>query len=125
MIKGKIEHGLHPKVNVEVAGKAASKKFSMLVDTGFDWDIALHHQEVARLGMEVDTQVWIDYADGERVKESVCSARVLWHGKWKEIEVILSNDEEPALGTRLLQGSVVTMDFLKNKLAIAEPRRKR
>jgi len=71
MIKGKIENGLHPKIKMEVAGKAASKKFSALVDTGFD------------------------------------------------------NDEESAVGTRLLQGSVVTMDFVKNKLAIAEPRRKR
>ena len=39
---------------------------------------------------------------------------------WKDIEVILSNDEEPAIGTQLLQGSVVTMDFVKNKLMVKE-----
>jgi hypothetical protein len=42
---------------------------------------------------------------------------------------VLSNDEEPAVGTKLLQGSIATMDFVKNKLTIVEPagskRRKR
>jgi hypothetical protein len=32
-----------------------------------------------------------------------------------------NNDEEPAIGTGLLQGSVATLDFVKNKLAIKEP----
>jgi len=120
MIKGKIENGLHPKIKVEVPGKNASKTFSALVDTGFDLEIALHHQDAAKLGLKSDTQIWIDYADGERVHEQVCPARVLWHGKWKAIEVILSNDEEPAIGTGLLQGSVVTMDFVKNRISIRE-----
>ncbi len=121
MVKGKIENGFHPKIRVDVAGKIASPKFSALVDTGFDLEIALHHKEAAKLGLETDTHIWIDYADGERVHEPACSARVLWHGKWKDIEVVLSSDEEPAVGTGLLQGSVVTMDFVKNKLMIKEP----
>ena len=125
MIRGKIEGGLHPKIGIEIRGKIVSQKFSALVDTGFDSYIALHHQTAAKLGLGIDHYTWVRYAKGKRVKESVCPASVLWHGKWKETEVILSNDEEPAIGTGLLQGSVVTMDFVKNKLAIAEPRRKR
>jgi predicted aspartyl protease len=129
MIKGKIENGLHPQIGVEVAGKISSPKFLALVDTGFDSDIALHRQEAAKLGLKIKNYIWIDYADGERVKEPICPARVLWHGKWKAIKVVLSNDEEPAVGTHLLQGSVATLDFVKNRLAIEEPirakRRKR
>ncbi len=125
MIKGKIENGLHPKIGVEVAGQNASTKFSALVDTGFDLDVALHYRETATLGLETSGFLWVRYANGERVKEPICEARALWHGKWKDIKVVLSNDEEPAVGTRLLQGSVATLDFVKNKLVIAEPRRKR
>jgi len=120
MIRGKIEGGLHPKILVEVKGKIAHQTFSALVDTGFDLFVALHRQEAAKLGLEIDHFTWVRYANGEREKESVCPARVLWHGKWKDIEVILSNDEEPAVGTGLLQGSVVTMDFVKNKISIRE-----
>jgi hypothetical protein len=45
---------------------------------------------------------------------------VLWHGKWKKITIALSNDEEPAIGTRLLQDSVVTLNFGNNRLTIEE-----
>ncbi|MCI0698693.1 hypothetical protein L0337_42680 [candidate division KSB1 bacterium] len=123
MHKGKIENGLHPKIRVEVAGKNSSQKFLALVDTGFDLEVALHRGEASKLGLKPRGFVWIDYADGERLHEPACPARVLWHGKWKEIEVILSNDDEPAVGTGLLRGSVVTMDFVKNKLRIEGPPR--
>lgn len=129
MIKGKIEGGLHPKIIIEAAGENASKKFSALVDTGFDMELALHHNEASRLGLRITEFVKIDYANGERGTESVCPARVLWHGKWKDIDVVLSNDEEPAIGTLLLKGSEVNMSFVKNKLTIRKPttnrRRKR
>ena len=125
MHKGKIENGLHPKIRIEVSGKSVSQKFLALLDTGFDLEVALHRAEALKLGLKPRGFVWIDYADGERRRELACPARVLWHGKWKDIEVILSNDEEPAIGTQLLQGSVATLDFVKNRLMIAEPRRKK
>lgn len=43
MIKDKIKDGLYPKIWVEVDGNSNSKKFHALVDTGFDFDIALHY----------------------------------------------------------------------------------
>lgn len=120
MIKGKIENSLHPKVWVEVAGDISSKKFPALVDTGFDLDVALHHKETFKLGLKSHKYIWVTYANRKRVLEPLCRARVLWHGKWKAIKVVLSNDEEPAIGTHLLQGSIVTMDFVKNRLTIKE-----
>ncbi len=120
MIKGKIENGLHPKVSVEVAGNIASSNFLALIDTGFDLDLALHHEETAKLGLKSHKYIWVTYANGERVLEPLCRARLLWHGKWKTIKVVFSNDEEPAIGTRLLQGSVVTLNFVKNNLKIEE-----
>lgn len=80
MHKGKIEDGLHPKIRVEVEGKTSSDKFLALVDTGFDLEIALHHREAALLGLKVKKYMWNSYANGERLYEPVCPARVLWHG---------------------------------------------
>jgi predicted aspartyl protease len=65
MIKGKIENGLHPKIRVEISGKRATKKFSALVDTGFDSDIALHHTEASNLGLKAFGYTRVDYANGE------------------------------------------------------------
>ncbi|MGH7600719.1 MAG: hypothetical protein ACREOI_30555 [bacterium] len=118
MIKGKIKDGLYPKIRVEVDNNSTSKKFHALVDTGFDFDIALHHSEAPKLGLGITDFRRVDYADGEQRSEPVCPARVLWHGKWKTVKVVLSNDEEPAIGTHLLQGSSVMLNFVKNTLNI-------
>ncbi len=118
MIKGKIKDGLYPKIRVEVDNNSTSKKFHALVDTGFDFDIALHHSEAPKLGLGITDFRRVDYADGEQRSEPVCPARVLWHGKWKTAKVVLSNDEEPAIGTHLLQGSSVMLNFVKNTLNI-------
>ena len=120
MIKGKIEDGLHPKTRVEISGQLAAKKFSMLVDTGFDLDIALHHTEASNLGLKAFGVASLDYANGEKADEPICHARVLWHGKWKRTTIALSKDEEPAIGTRLMQDLVVTLNFGTNKLTIEE-----
>jgi hypothetical protein len=34
---------------------------------------------------------------------------------------VLSNDEEPAIGTRLLKGCVMMMGFIDDKLTIDKP----
>lgn len=120
MIRGKIKDGLYPKIWVEVDGNRNSKEFHALVDTGFDFDIALHHSEALKLGLMITDFRRVDYADGEQRNEPVCPARVLWHGKWKKIKIVLSNDEEPAIGTHLLQGSSVMLNFVKNTLNIED-----
>ncbi|MGH7449989.1 MAG: hypothetical protein ACRENG_01455 [bacterium] len=89
-----------------------------MVDTGFDFDIALHHSEAPKLGLGITDFRRVDYADGEQRSEPVCPARVLWHGKWEAVKVVLSNDDEPAIGTHLLQGSSVMLNFVKNTLNI-------
>ncbi|MCI0698691.1 hypothetical protein L0337_42670 [candidate division KSB1 bacterium] len=57
MHKGKIENGLHPKIRVEVAGKMAARKFLALVDTGFDLEFALYHQEATELGLKIKNYI--------------------------------------------------------------------
>ncbi len=120
MIKGKIKDGLYPKIWLEVDGNSTSKKFHALVDTGFDFDIALQHSEAQKLGLKITDFRGVDYADGEQRSEPVCPARLLWYGKWKKIKVVLSHDEEPAIGTHLMQGSSVTLNFVKKTLNIED-----
>ncbi len=63
----------------------------------------------------------IEYASGDKIEELYCRGKVLWFSKVMEGEFILSNDEEPALGTRLLNGCVMTMNFIDNVLTIDKP----
>lgn len=121
MIRGTIEDGLHPLVVLEIAGDKGSEKLAMLVDTGFDVDVALHFDFADRLGLEIYDTALFEYADGESQEELLCRARVYWHGEWQEVDVVLSGDEQPAIGTRLLNRCIMTMDFVFNTVTIDKP----
>ena len=121
MIAGKIEGGLYPRIVLEIAGTKGSATLSTLVDTGFDWDVGLHYDFADQLGLEIYDFAQFDYADGRSDEDLLCHAKVKWHGQWQEIDVALSADDEPAIGTRLLQGCIMTMDFIQNTVMIDKP----
>jgi predicted aspartyl protease len=121
MIIGNIENGLHPRISLEIAGDIGTVTLPMLVDTGFDMDVALYYDFADRLGLEIYQLAEFEYANGKSEDELVCHGQVKWHGQWQKIDVVLSADEEPAIGTRLLQGCVMMMDFIQNTLTIDKP----
>ncbi|MGH7595897.1 MAG: hypothetical protein ACREOI_06065 [bacterium] len=121
MIIGKIEDGLHPRISLDIAGTKGAEILSMLVDTGFDMDAALHYDFADQLGWEIYGVAEFDYANGQSDEELLCRAQVNWHGQWQEIDVVLSADEEPAIGTRLLKGCVMAMNFIEDTLTIDKP----
>jgi hypothetical protein len=61
------------------------------------------------------------YANGQRIEEIVCRGEVLWHGEVCSVEIALSDDEQPAIGTGLLKSCVMTMDFRNDTLSIEKP----
>src|SRR5574341_791738 len=118
MIIGNIEDGLHPLISLEIAGTKGSETLSTLVDTGFNWNVGLHYDFADRLGLEIYDFAKIEYANGQSEDELVCHGRVKWHDKWQEIDIVLSADEEPSIGTSLLKGCVMNMNFIDNTLTI-------
>jgi len=121
MITGAIESGLYPRIPVDIVASAGNFKMKMLVDTGFDSDLAMHYDDADRLGLELKGYVEVEYASGEKEEEIYCRGKIDWFGTIKDVRIILSNDEESALGTRLLKGCVMTMNFIANTLTIDKP----
>ncbi len=121
MITGSIEEGVYPRILVSVVTPTENMVEKMLVDTGFDGDVAVHYNDADRLQLEIVDSLVIEYASGDRIEELYCRGKILWFGKALESEFILSNDEEPAIGTRLLNGCIMNMNFIDNRLAIDKP----
>jgi hypothetical protein len=46
------------------------------------------------------------------------TGKIDWFGEVKEVRIILSNDEEPAIGTPLLKGGGMNMNFIDDTLTI-------
>lgn len=121
MMTGTIEKGIHPRLMVTLATEKEQVNLKALVDSGFDGQVALHYDAADRYQLEVVRLTEVTYANGQKVEEIVCRGKVLWHNEVRRVQIVLSDDEEPAIGTRLLKGSIMTMNFVDNILAIALP----
>jgi predicted aspartyl protease len=121
MIVGTIEHGLHPRVRLDIRGATDRITLPVLVDTGFDVDIGLHFDFADRLGLEIYDFALFEYANGQSSEDLLCRGQIEWHGQWQEVDIVLTADEEPALGTRLLNGCLMNMNFIQNTLTIHKP----
>ncbi len=121
MIVGNIDDGLHPHIVLEITGAKNLATLPMLVDTGFDVDVALHFDFADQLGLEIDDLALFEYANGQSQEDLISHVQVNWHGRWQEFEVVLSGDREPSIGTRLLKGCLMNMDFIQNLVAIDKP----
>jgi len=120
-MNGNIEEGVYPRIQTTIVTSAGNVAEKMLVDTGFDGEIALHYDAADRFEIELEEYLKIEYASGESHDEIYGYGKILWFGEIREVEVIFSNDEEPAIGTRLLNGCVMTMNFVANTLTIDKP----
>ena len=121
MMNGAIENRLHPRLMISLNSQIQPIELKALVDSGFDGQVALPYFAADRLQLEAVRFAEVTYANGQKAEEIVCRGEILWHSKLRSVEIVLSDDEEPAIGTGLLQGCVVTMDFIHDTLNIDKP----
>lgn len=121
MMQGTIENGLHPRLRLKLESPVGPLEFKALFDSGFDGQVALPYFAADRLHLELARFVEVTYANGQSEEEVVCHGELHWHGEQRAVEIILSDDDEPAIGTDLMQGCVVTTDFTTDVLMIAKP----
>ena len=121
MIIGNIEEGLYPRIQTTIITPSGNSTQKVLVDSGFDGDIAMHYNDADRFQLELAAPVDVQYASGDEREELYCHGKILWFGEIREVEVILSNDEERSIGTLLLDGCIVTMNFIQNLVTIDKP----
>lgn len=121
MMTGTIEKGIHPRMMITLATENEQVNLKALVDSGFDGQVALHYNTADRYDLEIVRLTEVTYANGQKEEEIVCHGKVLWHNQLRRVQIILSDDEEPAVGTRMLKGSIMTMNFIQDNLMIALP----
>ena len=121
MLSGIIEQSRYPKLILPFVmhGKPMDLKF--LVDTGFDSEVALSYGHADRFDLEILQYAKVTYASGKSEQEIIARGKIVWFGEERDVRVILSDDEEPAIGTRLLKDCVMTMDFRNDTLTIDKP----
>lgn len=110
MIKGVMIDG-SPYIEVIVFGNRGQTVTIALLDTGFSGDLCLPMEIGVMLGLELRNMVETELADGTVRLEPVYTAQIDWDGELRKVYVILTRSDEALLGTRLLVGKSVNLDF--------------
>ena len=96
---------------VRLIGSRGQIGVSAVVDTGFSGAVCLPVKLAIQLGLELISEVTVEYADGTRKDELVFSGEVVWDGKTREVEVYLTRGEEVLIGKRLFEDGVLEIDY--------------
>ena len=105
------------------AKELTAVQIEALVDTGFDDYLSFSYRLAEELGLPVMGQTNVELADGSQYDVQIAKAIVFlpqFQNTQIEINVILGDDEEPLIGTRLLKALChkFSLDFEQNLLML-------
>ena len=90
-----------------------------VVDTGFNDYLTLPSQVVAVMNLPLYTTTLARLADGSQQSISIHAARIRWDDR-EQLVPVLSTGIKPLLGTALLQGFCLTVDFIDDGMVKVE-----
>ena len=101
------------QARVEVAlqlGDQGDRTIEFVVDTGFQGELSLPPAAVASLGLPPAGRWWAKLADDSHASVPIFSTSILWDHQ--EVDVtVMAMGSRPLLGTELLQGFNLSVDF--------------
>lgn len=119
MITGNVS-GLEPRISVALLAPGKGRlQVEFVVDTGFSGYLTLPAAAIAALGFPYSYELSAKLADDSSADVDVHTATVNWDGQELEIDV-LAMGTRPLLGTSLLAGFDVNIQFADGGQVVAE-----
>ncbi len=91
-----------------------------LIDTGFNGALVLPRAEAVRLNLVVLGRVPIIGVGRARMVADIAELEVKWLGKSRAVEVIISDGDDSLLGTELLDGSRLVVDYSAYTVTVSD-----
>jgi clan AA aspartic protease len=92
-----------------------------LVDTGFSGALVLPQEFVARLNtIEVGRELF-NVVGGNQMEADIVLVEVEWLGIKRLIRAIVSEGDDALIGTELLDGTVLTVDYIDATVKVTKP----
>jgi clan AA aspartic protease len=91
-----------------------------LIDTGFDGALVLPRSEAARLNLTVLGRVPIIGVGRIQAVADIAELEIEWLGEVRAVEVIISDGEDSLLGTELLDGSRLVIDYINYTMTVGD-----
>jgi clan AA aspartic protease len=97
---------------------SAGETVECLVDTGFTGALVLPQALVTKLKLPIVGREVFEMVGGRQFTASVAFADIEWLGETRTVRVIVS--EDTLLGTELLDGTLLTIDYIDHTLSVSD-----
>jgi clan AA aspartic protease len=114
---GSVTAQLEAWLRVRAAG---GETIECLVDTGFNGALVLPRADAVRLGLTVLGRVPIIGVGRARSIADIAELEVEWLGGRRAVEVIISDGDDSLLGTGLLDGSRLVVDYIAYTVTVSD-----
>lgn len=96
-------------VSIRISG---GEQVECLIDTGFDGGLVLPRALTERFALPIVATERVRLAGGVEIVVDIARADVEWLGIVRPVEVIVGDGDDLLLGTGLLAGAVLTIDYV-------------
>ena len=94
-----------------------------VIDTGFNGWLSFPQELAAALQLPIIGQEKISVLGNRKLLCSIASARIVWLGRTFNVNVIVNDGADVLLGTQLLSGSILRVNYRNHRLTITQPER--
>lgn len=118
MIRGFVNENDEPLVPITLLLKNRSRRFRAVLDTGFNGYLSIPEAVIQRSGWTFVGYEEYEIATGDRVRERVYLGDVIFDRQRFTTHAVTSRAEDVLIGTRLLSGKALHIDFKKRTVRI-------
>ncbi len=113
---GKVNEDLKPCIFIEFAD---GEKLEFIIDTGFNGALCVPFSLVKELGLKIISEVEIFGIGSHRESLEMAVTEINWFGRKTKIEILINDGDDRLLGSELLNGKILTIDYQKMDLSIS------
>ena len=112
-MSGFVDDNLRALVRIQVSASGDAKREDILVwiDTAFNGGLVIPQRQIAELGLVKQSSAEAILADGHSVELETFACFLDWFGSSYETQVVANDGEYPLLGTMLLEGHRLVIDY--------------
>ena len=112
-MKGLVDDRLRALLRVPVSASGDGDRSEMVVwiDTVFNGGLVIPRKQIAELGLMKESSAEAILADGNLVELETFACFLDWFGSSYETQIIANDGEYPLLGTMLLDGRRLNIDY--------------
>ena len=106
------------EVNVQKSSDSPAIPITVWVDTAFNGYLVFPRTLIESLKLDQLSTAEAILADGSKVSLEAFICHVEWFGQLKPAQVIANDGRWPLLGTELLAGHILTVDYMGRRVSL-------